>query len=274
MEQEAFNKEFCRIADMDIYCEYDLNSRPPIVLLHGLLASGFTFNRLMPLLRQHFSVITLDLPGFGRSEKSGSFVYSYDNYARFILHCADYFNLDRFYLAGHSLGGQIALNTVRLLPDRIKGVVLLGSSGYLNKSKKLLVYSSYLPFFHRLLSLYIRKRGVKAGLESVFYDHSLITEEHMEEFGYPLTDTNLYKALIRLLRHREGDLTSDQLKTIHVPALILWGKEDKVVPVRIGHRLAADLPHAVMHTFNRTGHLLTEERPEEVCDAIVSRYGG
>ncbi|MCE7790964.1 alpha/beta hydrolase [Salipaludibacillus sp. CUR1] len=267
---EKLKKEMHTIDGMEIYCEHDFNGRPPILLLHGFLSSTYTFHRVIPILQRNFSVLAIDLPGFGKSEKCQSFIYSYYNYGRFVKSCADYFKLDKLSIAGHSMGGQIALNAVRVMPERIEAVVLLGSSGYLQKSRRLWIYSSYLPFFDRLISAYIHKRGVLNGLKNVLHDPSIITDEHVEEFGRPLAEKEFYKVLCRLLRYREGDLTSKQLKDIKVKALLLWGKEDRVVPVHIGNKLAEDLPHAEMITFNQTGHLLTEERPKEVCEAIIS----
>ncbi|WP_416150382.1 alpha/beta fold hydrolase [Salipaludibacillus sp. HK11] len=269
MFKNDIKKGLHTIDGLEVYCEYDLNGKPPILLLHGFLSSTYTFNLIIPILQQNFSVIAIDLPGFGRSEKSQSFIYSYRNYACFIEKCADYFNLDELYVAGHSMGGQIALHMVEIMPERINGIVLLGSSGYLKKSKKVWIYSSYLPFFDRFISLYIQRVGVVNGMKNVLYNSSLVTDKHIEEFGKPLAEKNFYKVLARLLRYREGDLTSEQLNKISLPVLLLWGKEDRVVPVHIGNRLAKDLQQAKLVIFDQTGHLLTEERPNEVCDAII-----
>lgn len=270
MAEFIVKKEVHTIDGINIYCEHVMNDKPPIILLHGFLSSTYTFHRIIPILKDHYSVVAIDFPGFGRSEKSRSFIYSYYNYAHFVKECADYFNLDQFYVAGHSMGGQIALNMVNVMPDRIKGLVLLGCSGYLKKSSKIWIYSSYVPFFDRAISMYIQKKGVVNGLKNVLYNHSFITDKHIEEFGKPLADRDFYKVLARLLRYREGDLTSEQLKDISTPSLLLWGEEDRVVPVHIGAQLESDLPQAKMITFKETGHLITEERPNEVCKAIIS----
>ncbi|MGJ9383675.1 alpha/beta fold hydrolase [Salipaludibacillus sp. CF4.18] len=270
MKKLDIKNEICLIDGLEIHCEYVMNGKPPILLLHGFLSSTYTFHRITPMLQEHYSVIAIDFPGFGKSEKSQSFIYSYHNYAKFVKECADYFNLGQFYIAGHSMGGQIALNVVKLMPQRVKGLVLLGCSGYLKKSRKIWIYSSYLPFFDRFIYLYVNRTGVVKALKNVVYNQSLITEKHVEEFGKPLTDKNFYKGLARLLRYREGDLTSEQLQEIAIPSLLIWGEEDRVVPIHIGNKLAEDLPEARMITFKETGHLITEERPNEVCEAIIS----
>ncbi|WP_332698080.1 alpha/beta fold hydrolase [Halalkalibacter lacteus] len=263
-------KETISIGDVTIYCEYVLNGKPPILLIHGFVSSTYTFNRLMPLLTREFSVIAVDLPGFGRSEKSKTFIYSFTNYAKLIAECIQYFKLENVTIVGHSMGGQIALYTAKLAPSKVEKMILLCSSGYLKSAKKPLIYCSYLPFFRFLVEQYIRKKDVKKSLENVFYNKTYITEELMREFSRPLTEKDFYTSLLRLLRYREGDLTSEQLSKIQVPTLLIWGEEDKVVPLEIGKRLVQDLPNAELIMYEKTGHLVTEERPNELYHHILS----
>ncbi|WP_053071999.1 alpha/beta fold hydrolase [Ornithinibacillus contaminans] len=266
-----YTKTYLNIMNTSIYCEHALQKeKPPLFLLHGFVASSYTFNRLKPLLAKNFSVIAIDLPGFGKSEKSTTFTYSFDQYANLVLACFDYFQLKRVAIGGHSMGGQIALYTAKKAPDRVTKLLLFASSGYLPGAKPYLIYSSYLPFFHLLAKRKINAESVVKNLRNVFYDHSLITADQIEEYGKPLQDKNFPKSLIRLLRHREGDLTSKELQTIKTPALLLWGVADKVVPLSIGKRLAADLPHATLISYDKTGHLITEEKPEALYQQILA----
>ncbi|WP_257009870.1 alpha/beta fold hydrolase [Evansella halocellulosilytica] len=262
-------KQWINVLNVDIYCEHILNGKPPILLIHGFLSSTYTYNRLIPLLEKSFSIVAIDLPGFGRSEKSTSFIYSYEKYGELVSACMDYFHFDQVTIVGHSMGGQIALNVSKLVPERVNKLILLCSSGYLKKANKLLIYSSYLPFFHHLVALHVKKKGVKASLQNVLYNHELITEEMMTEYKRPFLEKAFYKSLVRLLRYREGDLTTEQLKAIQIQTLLLWGEEDKVVPLEIGKRLVQDLPNAQLIKFKNAGHLLTDDIPERVYENIM-----
>ncbi|RLL40391.1 alpha/beta hydrolase [Oceanobacillus piezotolerans] len=272
MGKSNYSETYININGVNIYCEYILNGKPPIVLIHGYLSSTYTFNKIIPLLENHFSIIAMDLPGFGKSEKSLSFFYSYHNYAQVVAACIDYFNLDGVTLVGHSMGGQIALYTARIIPEKVKKLILVCSSGYLKGANRLMRYCSYLPLFHQAVQRRIKRSSVKESLKNVFYDISLMTEDHIREFTRPLKEKNFSRSLIRLLRHREGDLTSEQLKEIDIPTLLLWGEEDKVVPVSVGHRLVNDLPKAELITYEKTGHLLTEEIPSAIFENILSYH--
>ncbi|MCD8511752.1 MAG: alpha/beta hydrolase [Bacillus sp. (in: Bacteria)] len=212
MNDFSISQEIIRVGNVDIYCEYVLNEKPPIFLIHGFVSSTYTFHRIIPLLARHFSVFAIDLPGFGRSEKSTTFQYTFQNYGKVVLECFHYFNLQEVTLVGHSMGGQIALNTAKIEPNKIKKLILLCSSGYLRRAKRTLIYSSYIPFFSYFVEKYIKMKKVEDYLKNVLYDHNLINDDLLREFGRPLGDRNFYKALVRLLRYREGDLSSEQLK--------------------------------------------------------------
>ncbi len=71
-----------------------------------------------------------------------------------------------------------------------------------------------------------------------------------------------------MIQHWEGDLSTDILKTIQAPSLLIWGENDRVVPLQTGKRLAQDLPHSQFIPLPQTGHLLPEEKPFEVYQYI------
>jgi len=263
-----FTKTYIKLSGINIYCEYTLNGKPPILLIHGLVASVYTFRRMMPLLEEHFTVVAIDLPGFGRSEKSNRFINSYENFAKLIAACIDYFNLKEVYLAGHSMGGQISLYTARLFPNKVKKLILLNASGYLQPSNHWIKLLSYVPYFYLFIKKQVKKQGVRETLEMVLSDHSVITEEMIEEYGRPINEKNFYKSLLRLVRYREGDLRSKQVQQISTPALLIYGEEDRVVSLKTGEKLAKDLPYAQLITHPKTGHLFTDEVPEKLTEQI------
>lgn len=265
----GLNQTYLKVADINLYCEYILNDKPPILLIHGFASSTYTFRRIIPFLQKQYSVIAVDLPGFGKSEKSTSFIYSFQNYAKLMIECIHQFGYSNTHIVAHSMGGQIALNMALIAPEKINKLVLLCSSGYLKRAKKFLILTSYLPYFDKFVHYHIQRKGIKHHLRNVFFDQTLINDELIQEFGKPLNDKGFYKALIRLLRHREGDLLPKQLRDIHVPTLLIWGEEDRVVPVEVGQRLVSDLPDAQLITYEKTGHLITEERPELVFNNIM-----
>ncbi|MBO9130643.1 alpha/beta hydrolase [Bacillus sp. 165] len=249
---------------------YEMNKKKPVfVLIHGFLSSTFSFRHLIPLLSKHYTVVALDLPPFGKSEKTTRFIHSYRNMATIVIELIEYLKLSNVVLIGHSMGGQISLYVNKLRQDLIEKTVLLCSSGYLSKANFPLIYSSYLPFFHLYVKNWITRKGIRHNLLNVVYDHSLIDDEMMEGYAKPFYDERIFQSLTRMIRDREGDLPTSDLQQIQTPSLLIWGEEDRVVPINVGKRLHRDLPNSTFISYKNTGHLLPEEKPQHIFENIM-----
>ncbi|MGD6968145.1 alpha/beta fold hydrolase [Rossellomorea vietnamensis] len=246
------------------------SARETFVLLHGFLSSTFSFRHLTPLLKEQYNVISVDLPPFGQSGKKTDFIYSYENLAKTVVLLMEKLEIDKIHLIGHSMGGQIALNVMKQKPDLVEKGILLCSSGYLKKMNWPVMMLSYIPFFHVYVKLWLSKSGVRQNLENVVHDAKMINDEMMYGYLKPFLDDDIFRALTRMIRHREGDLSQQDLQQIQTPCLLVWGKHDRVVPLSIGKRLDKDLPNSKLIVLEKTGHLVPEERPEDVFNYIRS----
>lgn len=246
----------------------NLRTANTIVLLHGFLSSSFSFRMLAPYLTEEFHVISVDLPPFGYSDKTKKFHYSYKNMASTVLRLLEKLGIQRFSVAGHSMGGQIALNMMLQAPEKIEKGILLASSGYYARAKRHHRWASYLPFFPVFVKRYLGKTGVIGNLKSVVHNQALIDKSMIRGYAEQFEDERIFPALALLLRHREGDLSEEALRQIQTPCLLIWGDHDKIVPVAIGKKLVRDLPHARLIIIKETGHLVPEERPKEVYEEI------
>jgi pimeloyl-ACP methyl ester carboxylesterase len=269
MEEKTFSGTE-PINGTDVYYEYykHESSRETLVLLHGFLSSTFSFRRLIPLLNTEFNVVSVDLPPFGKSGKSCQFVYSYENLAKTVIQLSEKLGFEKVTLVGHSMGGQIVLNVAHSKPELVDQAVLLCSSGYMKRMKPHLIFSSYIPFFHLYVKLYLQRSGVKQNLKNVVHDHSMIDDEMLYGYLSPFLEDDIFRALTRMIRDREGDLPPAALKRIVTPCLLIWGEHDRVVPLHIGKRLNKDLKNSRLVVLKDTGHLVPEERPEDVLQHI------
>jgi pimeloyl-ACP methyl ester carboxylesterase len=261
------------IDKINIYYEYFANptAKKTVVLLHGFLSSTFSFRRLVPLLCTEFNVISVDLPPFGKSGKTTLYTYSLQNQATTIIRLLEHLGEKKVILIGHSMGGQVALNICYLCPELVEQTVLLCSSGYLKRSKLPLILTSYIPFFYLYVKRWLASSGVEKNLRNVVHDHSLIDEVMLNGYLQPFTqDNEIFKGLTKMIRDREGDLTPEQLKSIETPCLLIWGEHDKVVSVQTGKRLSKDLKNSQLIILEKTGHLVPEERPEEIFNHIIN----
>ncbi|MGE6257575.1 alpha/beta fold hydrolase [Heyndrickxia sporothermodurans] len=264
------SKRIENIEGIDVYFEEYKNNhaKDTFVLIHGFLSSSFSFRHLIPYLHIHYHVISVDLPPFGQSGKHPKYKYSYENLANTIVTLVSSLGYKNFYLIGHSMGGQIALNIMLQYPEKVLKGILLCSSGYLESSKKSLKLASYLPFFNYFVYFYLAKSGVEKNVRTVVYNENIIDDEMIKGYEQPFLDKQIFIGLTKMIRDREGDLSIKQLKLIKAPCLLIWGEHDRVVPLSIGKRLARDLTNAKLIVLKDAGHLIPEEKADEVFQSI------
>ncbi|MGM7722598.1 alpha/beta hydrolase [uncultured Metabacillus sp.] len=270
MEKSHYYCSTMNILGVNVHYEvYEKHpSKPTMVLIHGFLSSSFCYRKIIPLLENEFKLIAIDLPPFGKTEKSTRFVHSYRNMAKLVIELIESLQIKKAYIVGHSMGGQVSLIAAKERPDLFEKVVLLCSSGYMKRVHPSLIVGSYIPYFYLGIKHWLASQGVLKNLYNVVYDRSLIDQEMMDGYMEPFHDDRIFRALNRMIRDHEGDLLPEELKKIEQPSLLIWGNEDKVVPVHIGKRLKNDLPNSNFFSFKNTGHLVPEERPEHVSDMI------
>lgn len=238
------------------------------VLIHGFMASTFSFRKMIPILAKDYEVFALDLVGFGKSEKNHQFEYSYLSYAKLAVEFIKKMELRNAIVVGHSMGGQIALHAARQSPEWVKALILVGCCSYLDKAPFFSVLLSYFPFSRRLVRWWMNRYEVKDILKNTLYHDALIDREMIQAYEQPLQDKNFAGTLIGLLRHREGDLCVSELQKVRQPVLLIWGEEDQIVPLRTGLRMRQDLSHSHFISIPDAGHQVIEEKPVEVIKGI------
>lgn len=263
------------VNNINVYYEFYPNqtSDKTFVLLHGFLSSTFTFRHLISLLKKEYQVLSIDLPPFGKSAKCSRYVYSYKNLAQTVINLTEALGLKKMTFIGHSMGGQIVLNILHMMPELADKAILLCSSAYLKRSKLPLILTSYLPYFHLFVKYWFARTGVRKNLQDALYNHSIINDEMINGYLQPFLQDEIFVALTRMIRDREGDLSPKELKQIKTPCLLVWGDHDNSMPLEVGEKLNKDLVNSELVVLKETGHALPEERPNEVYEYIKSFLG-
>lgn len=274
MEQQVFSG-YQPVNNINVYYEFYPNptSDQTFVLLHGFLSSTFTFRHLISLLKEEYQVLSVDLPPFGKSDKCDRYVYSYKNLAQTVIKLTETLGLKKMTFIGHSMGGQIVLNILHMMPELADKAILLCSSAYLKRSKLPLILTSYIPYFHLFVKYWFARTGVRKNLQDSLYNHSIINDEMINGYLQPFLQDKIFVALTRMIRHREGDLPPEVLKKIKTPCLLLWGDHDNSMPLEVGQKLNKDLINSELIVLKETGHALPEERPTEVYEYIKGFSG-
>jgi pimeloyl-ACP methyl ester carboxylesterase len=235
-----------------------------IVLLHGFAANTYTWrNQVDELVKKGFHVWALDFLGFGFSDKPQDVDYDADLYRSQVLDFMDAMHIPKAHLVGHSMGGIVALNLAGNEPRRFHSLTLIDSTGYemelpfvFSLTKKM--GKTLLPLFSRTLIHQI--------LKQLYYDHSLITQEQIDAYWTPFKLAGSRETTLKILKMFDNQIFRDQqptYKNIKIPTLIIFGKEDRWIPISHLELFTKDIPHAKQAVIDNCGHAPQEECPEE-----------
>lgn len=240
-----------------------------ILLIHGLGASSFTWRKNIDALAQSFRVVSVDLLGFGYSQRVAPVDYSLAGHARRIILLMDILGIERAVIVGHSLGGTVAQILAARYPERVRRLVLINSSiswdvRALSLLRFLLVFEAFFYAF------FYQQRPLRRLMFQNLYSprHQLPDEV-----------TNHYMELARIRGHRKAlsrlvrDVAHDEFphpEQLTLPVLILWGEDDRLLPGWRGSWLAGWMPDARLVRVPDAGHMTPEEQPELVNREIAA----
>lgn len=259
-----------------------------LLLLHGLLDHRGTWSLLLPHFDERFRCIAPDLIGSGRSSKPALADtperqrYSLTMQAAYLREFVRRLGVEEIILVGHSLGGGLALTLAcSEWPDgpRVRGLVLIAAAAYpqpmpgyldelVGRPGRLLL----IPAVQRLLfRTGVVQRLVRLTHRRMFHDPDKIPEGHDEAAIDILRSKGIFYALRESARNavpEDVDSFPERYRQISCPTLVIWGKEDRVVPALNALRLEADIPGARLHVFDECGHLPHLEYPHESAAVI------
>lgn len=207
----------------------------PILFLHGWGISAEPYHEILKLLAQQHALLAPDLPGFARSSYP-KLIPDYDSYAKFLLSFLDTLNLQQVHLVGHSLGGGIAITLSALVPDRVKSLVLVDSTG---------IPSVSIPEI-------VPRRAIEMTAQLFLPRLKLKVVDIPQVFSYNLlfNTGNLIQALLLSLQVDLRHL----LPRIKAPCLLLWSDKDLTTPLIAAQEMAAKIPDSRLTTVEEGYH--------------------
>jgi pimeloyl-ACP methyl ester carboxylesterase len=244
----------------------------PIIFLHGLGGTLYTWRHLVGPLAPHYQLILFDLKGAGRSPKPYDDKYSMFDQAELIYRFILQNNLHKVTLVGHSFGGGVALllalKFTQREPSRLSRLILIDTIAYPQKLPGI-IRMLRMPVLGWLgLHLIPDKTKVREMMESLYYDDSKINWEDVEAYAAPLASPGAKQALQQTARQiipDHIDKIIGMYPQIELPTLIIWGREDKIIPLENGIRLHQALRNSQLIVIERCGH----DPPDEKADAVI-----
>ena len=252
---------------------------PPLLLIHGLFDLLETWERLIPLLSDRFKVYAIDLPGFGKSPLPKAWEESLSGMVEAVVSFLDWKRIEKISIVGNSMGAGVALGVAGRHPERVERVVLVNPYGF--PSPPLAVEVARSRILGKLLPYLLSEPALKRCARTIFsrslHDARLITDALVERVIAPFATLRRRRELFRFLRAisteemREIDALLPQIRQ---PVLILWGEDDRWLPIDHANRLHRQLPDSRLITIPDCGHLPQIDKPEETGKAIISFLEG
>ena len=238
---------------------------PVLVLLHGSNADLHTWQAWVDALREDYRIIRYDQRGHGLTGPAPDEDYTPAGFGRDIDAVADALGIDTFTLAGNSMGGGIALAYALDKPWRVDALVLVDAAGApieRQGSGNLAFRLAAMPGVGTLLSQLLPRELVARSLSQSVSNQAVVTDEAVDRYWemarYP---GNRAATQARFATPRERFDAAD-LAHLQVPTLVMWGKEDSLIPLEAGEWFARHLPRATLVAYDDIGHLPMEEAPE------------
>ncbi len=253
-------------------------SGPAIVLVHGITSTSATWERVMPYLANDFTVIAPDLIGHGESAKPRG-DYSLGAYASGIRDLMVTLGHESATFVGHSLGGGIVMQMAYQFPERCQRLVLVDSGG-LGRELSVLLRAATLPLSEVVLPLLASAKVLDAGrsVGRLLGRLGIRAGTDLAELGRghaSLEDPEARAAFVHTLRTIVDPMgqrvnASDRLYLAeNVPFLLVWGEQDRIIPVEHGLEAHELVPSSRLEIFEQAGHFPHLDEPQRFLDVLL-----
>jgi len=219
----------------------------PLILLHGLFVALSNFSDLVNYFRHHNKVVVPMLPLLDLDLLHTSV----GGLQKFVHKFIEHRNYQNVHLLGNSLGGHVAILHVLKQPERIKSLILTGSSG----------------LFENGMGDTYPKRGdydyIKKKTELTFYDPRIASKELVDEVYETVNNRLKAIKIIALAKSAIRNNLGEELNQIKQPTLLVWGNNDGITPPFVGREFQRLIPNSELHFIDKCGHAPMMEVPEE-----------
>ncbi|BBX00041.1 hypothetical protein BST36_23580 [Mycolicibacterium moriokaense] len=250
----------------------DIGTGPPVVLIHGQGAAWQWWLRVIPVLAKDTRIIAIDLAGFGESEPVASGDVFAEQVAT-VVGLLDHLRIAAATLVGHSMGGLVAQRAACDHPDRVAGLLLIDSGGNTVGQARLTALQVGFRVFNLVFSIPAVPRSIAryGPLRIAFFALATahprcVTRQLAQELVPRMASPGFIATMVA------GFQAVNQAtpQAVPSPALVVWGRQDRIVPLSVGQRLAAEIPDARLVVLDRVGHCAMIEQPIETAALIAS----
>jgi len=265
------HSKFIEINEMQVHFR-DEGEGFPIVLVHGTASSLHTWDAWTNELKKTNRVIRMDLPAFGITGPNKNADYSIESYTTFLHSFVEKLNLEKFHLAGNSLGGNIAWNYAAEHPAKVEKLILVDASGLpTNKEPPAIFKMAKTPVLRSLFLYVTPKMLITKNIKEVYADDDKVTDELVTRYHKMALRAGNRQAFIDRAKtdfKLDAKINADRLKSIQTPTLLIWGAKDLWIPLNNGKRMNRILVNSKLEVLENSGHVPMEENPKESLELL------
>lgn len=241
-----------------------------VILIHGFAAHSYTWRyTIEPLVKAGFHVWSIDLLGFGSSEKPLGAPYGLDLFIDQINAFMDSKDIPTAHFVGNSLGGGISIGFALHSPNRVKSLTLIASMGHPMQLPFFLQMARTSPMIAKPL---ISRSLIKTAIRDIIYKKDGLSEQQIDAYWIPLTQPGGKEAFLQLLQMFDNALLEKMGGSFHqikIPTLIIWGDHDGLIPVAHAKLFHQEIPHSELMIIKECGHIPQEEEPDLVNSRLL-----
>lgn len=233
----------------------------PLILLHGLFGALSNFREVVDHFSKKYTVLIPMLPLYSMPVLSTGV----KSIAEFLEEFVNYKKYDKVNLLGNSLGGHVALVYTKRNPERVSALILTASSGLYENA-----FGSSFP--RREDKEFIRQK-----VAVTFYDPKHATDELVDECFDVVNDRNRVLRILALAKSAIRHNMAKDLPNMHMPACLIWGKNDTITPPEVAEEFNTLLPNATLYWIDECGHAPMMEHPTQfnsILEAWLDKVKG
>ena len=237
----------------------------PIVLLHGSNADLLTWQPWAERLREDYRIIRFDQRGHGLTGPAPDRDYALDAFVADVDRVADALGLERFVLAGNSMGGAIAMGYAIAHPERLDGLVLIDAGGAPIRREgggNLAFTLAQMPVVGSALSQFLPRDLIERSLSQSVSNQQVVTQEAVDRYWELARYPGNRAATRQRFATERVPFDAEAVGSVNVPTLVMWGEEDALIPYAAAGWFMEHLPNATLVNYPGIGHIPMEEAPD------------
>jgi pimeloyl-ACP methyl ester carboxylesterase len=240
---------------------------PAVIMIHGTASHLQSWDDWAAGLEDRFRVVLLDLPGHGLSVPDPTGDYSDERTVALLVELMDRLGIERTNLIGSSLGGRIAWKFAAAFPDRTAKLVLVSPDGFASPGFE---YGKApdVPASLSLMKHFLPKRLLRPQLAAAYADGGKMSGATLQRYHDLMRAPGNREALLERMRQTVLVPPEPYLEKITAPTLLVWGEQDRMIPVSNGQDYLRVMPDAQLVSFPDLGHVPQEEAPEMSLQAV------